>query len=184
MIDMGKTYRNAGLVILFLVSLFILASCDDEEPIQPVQEGSINYQFELYDADGNPYMIGPLQDGIFSTCFKFFDSEFPTWQDNKLSKVSDNVIGHLSCWWLFSGKKPVNVPFVVKLGLLSDQLLHASGVKYVDVRIGEFEPTVDDQRMFRPVSWESDGLDVLYVKDKKMSPEYIITCIGIRLPVK
>lgn len=47
----------------------------------------------------------------------------------------------------------------------------------------EFDSDKDDMRSLRPVSWESDGLDVMYVKDRKISPEYIITCIGVRIPV-
>ena len=66
---------------------------------------------------------------------------------------------------------------------MSDSWFKESGVQYVDIRMEQFDSDKDDMRSLRPVSWEPDGLDVMYVKDRKISPEYIITCIGVRMPV-
>lgn len=98
--------------------------------------------------------------------------------------MSGNVVGPFTFTRvIFSSKPPVIEPFVVKFGLMSDSWFKESGVQYVDIRMEEFDSDKDDMRSLRPVSWESDGLDVMYVKDRKISPEYIITCIGVRIPV-
>lgn len=106
-----------------------------------------------------------------------------SWINNEVMIVSENMIGHLSYWWFVNGESSSDEPFTVKLGLMSDLLFNESGIKYMDVQIGKNVKTADDRRDYKFVSWQTDGLDVMYVRDKKLSPQYIITCIGVRLPL-
>lgn len=175
--------KNMGLVISFIVSLLLSVSCDDDDIVRPVQEEVVDYQFELYDAEGNPYMVDALPSGTFHVCRKHPDMIAPYWVNNEVMIVSENMIGHLSYWWFVNGESSSDEPFTVKLGLMSDLLFNESGIKYMDVQIGKNVKTADDRRDYKFVSWQTDGLDVMYVRDKKLSPQYIITCIGVRLPL-
>ncbi len=185
---MRRIYKNTVLVVSVMMSLFTLVSCGDDDDSTLTGKGehvySVFYQFELYDAEGNPYMVESSSDDAFSTCYKYDDGIAPRWFSDSESRVSGNVVGPFTfSRVIFSSKPPVIEPFVVKFGLMSDSWFKESGVQYVDIRMEEFDSDKDDMRSLRPVSWESDGLDVMYVKDRKISPEYIITCIGVRIPV-
>lgn len=180
---MRAIVKNMGLVILFIVSLLLSVSCDDEDITRSPQVGSVDFQFELYDAEGNPYIVDALPSGTFHLCCKRPDMIATSWINNEVMIVSENMIGHLSYWWFVNGESSSDEPFTVKLGLMSDLLFNESGIKYMDVQIGKNVKTADDRRDYKFVSWQSDGLDVMYVRDKKLSPQYIITCIGVRLPL-
>lgn len=58
---MRRIYKNMVLVVSVMISLFTLVSCGDDDDSTLTGKGeyvySVFYQFELYDAEGNPYMV-------------------------------------------------------------------------------------------------------------------------------
>lgn len=107
---MRAIVKNMGLVILFIVSLLLSVSCDDEDITRSPQVGSVDFQFELYDAEGNPYIVDALPSGTFHVCSKRPDMIATSWINNEVMIVSENMIGHLSYWWFVNGESSSDEP--------------------------------------------------------------------------